>query len=151
MSRIRIWIIAAPLGLALTLGATLCAAPQVPPPSDQVTRLVSLVRQDFSDCTNSTVRVADSALAYGEVLVTRKIDGNTMVTVKFTKVAPNTIYHFNLKCIRQLGDILTDAAGGAEGTFTFPTNSIGTVFAFDTYPEGAPSGYKYQSVQVNFE
>ena len=33
---------------------------------------------------------------------------------------------------------------------TTATSDSGPVFAFDMYPEGAPLGNKYQSIQVNF-
>ena len=82
--------------------------------------------------------------------VVRNGDGTTSVKIAMT-VKPGTTYHFFLKCVRQLGDIKTDDEGIGEALFTFPTNSAGPVFAFDMYPEGAPSGNKYQSVQVKFQ
>ena len=63
---------------------------------------------------------------------------------------PNTKYHFFLKCVRILGDIQTYDEGVGEGSFSFKTNEIGNVFAFDMYPEGAPTGNKYQSVTVKY-
>jgi hypothetical protein len=56
-----------------------------------------------------------------------------------------------LKCVRQLGDIKTQDEGTGSATFEFPTSSVGNVFAFDMYPEGAPAGNKFQSVQVHFQ
>ena len=53
--------------------------------------------------------------------------------------------------MRLLGDIKTDDEGIGEAIFTFQTNSVGGVFAFDMYPEGAPAGNKFQSMQVNFQ
>src|SRR5664279_3977620 len=110
--------------------------------------VVSLVLQDFSDCTNSDV--SDKNGEQGQVAVVRNGDGTTSVKIAMT-VKPDTTYHFFLKCVRQLGDIKTDDEGIGEALFTFPTNSVGQVFAFDMYPEGAPSGNKYQSVQVKFQ
>jgi hypothetical protein len=110
--------------------------------------VVSLVLQDFSDCTNSDV--SDKNGEQGQVAVVRNGDGTTSVKIAMT-VKPDTTYHFFLKCVRQLGDIKTDDEGIGEALFTFPTNSVGQVFAFDMYPEGAPSGNKYQSVHVKFQ
>ena len=67
------------------------------------------------------------------------------------KAAPNTNYNFFLKCHFLLGVIKTDATGHGNNTFTFPTNVTGPVYAFDMYPDGAPLGNKYQSVQINFQ
>ena len=113
-------------------------------------RIVSLVLQDFSDCTNSNVNDQNGTLGRGRVALVRNSDGTTSVKVAMT-VKPDTTYHFYLKCVRQLGDITTDDEGIGEAMFSFQTNSTGNVFAFDMYPEGAPAGDKYQSVQVNFQ
>jgi len=48
-------------------------------------------------------------------------------------------------------DIKTDAKGRGNNTFTFQTSTIGPVYAFDMYPDGAPLGNKYQSIQINFQ
>ena len=109
---------------------------------------VSLVRQDFSDCTNSNVSDKDPSLIGGQAWVVRNPDGTTSVKIAMT-VKADTTYHFFLKCVRLLGDIKTDDEGVGEASFNFQTDSVGTVFAFDMYPEGAPPGNKYQSVQVN--
>lgn len=112
-------------------------------------RQVYLVRQDQSDCTNSNVANTDSPNVSGNLWLTRGDDGNTTVKVAMT-VSPNTTYHFYLKCVRQLGDIRTGDEGTGFATFTFPTNSVGPIFAFDMYPEGAPPGNKFQSATVNY-
>jgi hypothetical protein len=112
-------------------------------------RQAYLVRQDQSDCTNTTVPAGDSPNVSGNLWLSRGNDGNTTVKVAMT-VSPNTTYHFYLKCVRQLGDIKTGDEGAGFATFTFPTNSVGPTFAFDMYPEGAPPGNKFQSVTVNF-
>lgn len=132
------------------LFAAFSADAQVPArPRDPNLVQVYLVRQDFSDCTNSNVPNVDSPLVGGNVWVARQSNGNTDVKVALAGT-PNTTYHFFLKCVRQLGDIATDNEGIANVTFSFPTNSVGAVFAFDSYPEGAPAGNKFQSAQVKF-
>ena len=75
------------------LGAT------VLPPNE---REVFLVRQDQSDCTNTTVPSGDSPNVRGTLMLSRGNDGNTTVKLAMT-VSPNTTYHFYLKCVRQLG------------------------------------------------
>jgi hypothetical protein len=112
-------------------------------------RDVYLVRLDQSDCTNSNVPNKDSPLVDGIVFVTRDNDGNTTVKVSMT-ASSKTTYHFYLKCVRQLGDITTDDEGVGSASFTFPTNSTGATYAFDSYPEGAPPGNKFQSATVSF-
>lgn len=108
-----------------------------------------LVKQDQSDCTNTTVPKSDSPNTLGILEIVRGTDGNTTVKVAMT-VSPNTTYHFFLKCVRQLGDITTGDEGVGTAVFTFPTNATGPVYAFDMYPEGAPAGNKFQSVTVGF-
>ena len=110
---------------------------------------VAQVRQDFSGCTNSNVNTNDPSLVGGTVWVTRK-DGTTNLDVAVT-MKPKTTYHFFLKCVRLIGDVTTDDEGSAVATLSFPTKDAGNVFAFDMYPEGAPAGNKYQSVQVKFQ
>jgi hypothetical protein len=118
--------------------------------SKSKTRVLTLfVRQDFSDCSNANV-VAGPANVGGEAMVTRRDANQTEVNVRLNKVAANTTYHLYLKCVKQIGDIKTDSTGSGNNTFMFPTNSVGAIFAFDMYPDGAPAGNKYQSVQVNF-
>jgi hypothetical protein len=111
-------------------------------------RDVYLVRLDQSDCTNSNVPNQDSPAVGGLVMVSRGNDGNTTVKVAMT-ASSNTTYHFYLKCVRQLGDIVTGDEGTGSGSFTFPTNDTGATYAFDMYPEGAPVGNKFQSATVN--
>jgi hypothetical protein len=52
--------------------------------------------------------------------------------------------------VQQLGDIQTHDEGIGLGFFTFPTNKTGAAFGFDMYPDGAPTGSVYNSVQVKF-
>jgi|SRR5579864_56304 len=111
---------------------------------------VYLVRQDYSDCTNSTVSNADSPAVSGDLSVVRQGGGTTDVKVALTASA-NTTYHVFLKCVRQIGDLKTGEEGVGIEVFSFPTNLTGNVFAFDVYPEGAPLGNKFQSVQIVFK
>jgi hypothetical protein len=111
---------------------------------------ISLIQQDFSDCTNSTVKDNPDRTRGGEISVTRNADGTTTVKVGMT-VTPDTIYHFYLKCVRQLGDITTDDGGIGLASFQFQTSSAGSVYAFDMYPDGAPSGNKFQSLTISFQ
>jgi hypothetical protein len=108
-----------------------------------------LVRQDSSDCVNSTVSNADSPLVSGDITLVRNTDGTTSVKVAMT-ASPDTTYHVFLKCVRQIGDLATGDEGAGIQVFSFPTNIAGNIFAFDVYPDGAPSGNKFQSVQVVF-
>jgi hypothetical protein len=110
---------------------------------------VALVRQDQSDCTNSNVNTNDPSLVGGTVWVTRK-DATTNLEIAVT-MKPKTKYNFYLKCVRQIGDVTTDDEGSAVASLSFPTKDAGNVFAFDMYPDGAPAGNKYQSVQVKFQ
>ena len=112
-------------------GALLCAAAFVlaaVPAQAQTATSVPLVLQDFSDCQNGNV-TDPSGL----------------------NVKPNTTYHFYLKCVRQLGDIATGDEGTGVGVFSIPPNTVGNVFAFDSYPEGAPAGNKMQSMTVRLQ
>lgn len=112
-------------------------------------RDVSLVRQDFSDCSNADVTADDPSLVGGTVSVQRRPDLTTVLRVDLT-AQPNTTYHFFLKCVRQIGDLTTTADGSGTASFRFQTNETGDIFAFDMYPQDAPLGNKFQSVQVNF-
>lgn len=126
------------------------------PPSAQANSVqaglvqVYLVRQDQSDCTNTTVSNIDGPGVDGDITIVRNPNGNTDVTVAMT-ASPDTTYHVFLKCVRQIGDVTTGDEGTGIDTFSFPTNLVGNVFAFDVYPEGAPPGNKFQSVQVVFK
>ena len=139
---------------AAFFGATSAALaqPSVPSPrmpGDGPEVQVELVRQDFSDCANSNVKSVPETSG-GTAWVARNNDGTTTVKVAIT-AAPNTTYHFFLKCVRILGDIRTADEGEGGGLFTFPSNLVGNAFAFDMYPEGAPAGNKFQSVQVKLQ
>jgi hypothetical protein len=144
-------------GLGAALGGTALLAAGTAmfltagPAASKTRTLALLVKQDFSDCLNGNVVAAGPASVGGEALVTLRTDGETTVNVRLTKVAPNTTYHLFLKCHYLLGDIKTDATGRGNNTFAFQTSTAGPVYAFDMYPDGAPLGNKYQSVQVSFQ
>jgi hypothetical protein len=129
--------------------ATLAASAQTAPPMSANERQVVLVKQDESDCTNTTVPSGNPETVGGDLLLTRGTDGNTTVKIAMT-VSPDTTYHFFLKCVRQLGDIKTGDEGSGNAVFVFPTASVGATFAFDMYPEGAPPGNKFQSATVSY-
>ena len=131
-------------GVAFALGANGPAAAQVAKTS------VPLVLQDFSDCQNGNVSDPNGLLTRGTVFINRNSDGSINLKVGITLV-PNTTYHFFLKCVRQLGDITTGDEGVGEALFTIPPNTVGNVFAFDSYPEGAPAGNKMQSLTVRLQ
>jgi secreted trypsin-like serine protease len=116
--------------------------------SNSMAEVVSLVRQDFSDCSNGNVNGGDPARVGGTVTVTRLANGKTRARISMSHGTPNTTYHFFLKCLYILGDLRTNGQGSGSGSFDFPSNAVGKQFAFDMYPEGAPSGNKYQSVRV---
>ena len=112
-------------------------------------RVGYLLQQDFSDCQNNDVRQGNPTSMGGAIFVNRGSDGNTTVKISLT-AARNTTYHFFLKCIRYLGDIQTNEEGVAATAFSFATNETGNIFAFDSYPEGAPAGNKFQSTQIKY-
>ena len=106
--------------------------------------------QDFSDCQNGNVTDPNGLLTKGTVYIVRNGDGSMNLKVGITLV-PNTTYHFFLKCVRLLGDITTGEEGTGTAIFTIPPNTVGNVFAFDSYPEGAPAGNKMQSMTVRLQ
>lgn len=120
------------------------------PPTNSGHREVYLIRQDWSDCTNTTVSNTEGPQLGGYIWIVRNTDGTTSVMVAMT-ASPSTTYHVYLKCFRQLGDLTTGEEGAGIESFSFPTSlTNGNVYAFDIYPEGAPLGNKFQSVQVVF-
>ena len=141
------FLIASAVAFAATNPA-LAQSKKKPPPVNP-TAEVNMIRQDQSDCTNSTV-VDNPSLIGGTAYIYRESNGTTNVTVGIT-ASPSTTYNFYLKCQKQLGTIVTSDEGAGIGTFSFPTNSVGNIYAFDMYPNGAPPGNKFQSVQVNIK
>lgn len=132
-------------GYGLCIGAlALCFGR---PAAAQTVTSVSLVLQDFSDCTNSNVKDSGGAAPGGTSWIVKNGDGSVGIKVAIS-ATPLTTYNFYLKCVRQLGTIATDEDGAGSGTFTVPSGGVGQVFAFDMYPNGAPAGNKFQSVQV---
>jgi hypothetical protein len=144
MLREAIWVV-----VVLIMASSTSALAQIAR-QDVDQRQVYLVRKDAADCSGSDVPNVDSPLVGGNIWVTRLSDGTTSVKVAMTAKA-GTTYHFFLKCVRMLADITTDDEGVANVSFTFPTNLVGAVYAFDMYPEGGPAGDKYQSAQVSFQ
>lgn len=133
------------LGLAASIGLAIAL-----PAAGQNTGTaveVSLVPQDFSDCSNANVKANGGEAPGGTVVLVRRNDGSIDLKVGIT-ATPGTKYNFYLKCVRQLGVITTGDEGVGEAAFTIPPNTVGKVFAFDMYPDGAPAGNKFQSVQV---
>ena len=133
----------------LAAGGNAALAQAAPPLAAPNVREVSMVRQDFSDCPNGNVSDQDPSRVGGTVVLVRNTDGTTAVKV-FITAEPNTKYNFFLKCVRSLGTVTTYDEGEGEAIFSFRTNEVGNVFAFDMYPDGAPVGNKFQSVQVKF-
>ncbi len=109
-----------------------------------------LIMQDFSDCQNGNVADPNGQNTVGTVFIVKNRDGSITLKVGIT-VKPDTTYHFYLKCVRQLGDITTGDEGTGNAIFTIPANTVGNVFAFDSYPEGAPAGNKMQSMTVRLQ
>jgi len=134
------------------LAASLCgfAFACDPAAAQSASTSVPLIFQDFSDCQNGNVADPKGALTVGTVFVVRNGDGSINLKVGVT-VKPDTTYHFFLKCVRQLGDITTGDEGVGEAIFTIPPNTVGNIFAFDVYPEGAPAGNKLQSMTVRLQ
>ena len=120
------------------------------PAAAQSVAVVPLILQDFSDCQNGNVTDPNGLLTKGTVIVAKNTDNSISLKVGFTLV-PNTTYHFFLKCVRILGDITTGEEGTGSAIFTIPPNTVGNVFAFDSYPEGAPAGNKMQSMTVRLQ
>lgn len=114
-----------------------------PAPSEGVK--ASLIQQDESDCLNTTVQDDPNRIRGGEIFITPAAGGN--IDVQFALTAdPDTSYNVYLKCVRQIGVLTTSDDGIAISTFTIP--DPGAQFAFDVYPDGAPSGNKFQSMTV---
>jgi hypothetical protein len=97
-------------GLLAAIGAAGAQTPQ-PPSNLAVTDAptptmnsvqVFLVRQDTSNCTNSTVSNADGPLVSGDVTIVRDSNGTTELKVAMT-ASPDMTYHVFLKCVRQIG------------------------------------------------
>ncbi|CCE00951.1 hypothetical protein [Bradyrhizobium sp. STM 3809] len=106
-----------------------------------------LVRKDQSDCGNSDVRADDPSRIGGTVVIARQSNGALRLKVAIT-AAPDTIYHFYLKCVRSLGDIKTEDEGEGTAEFELAADGAPPVLTFDMYPEGAPAGQKFQSTPV---
>jgi hypothetical protein len=146
-----------PLRVAVGIAVIVCASaasivadaqkPPPPPPPNQGVKTY-MIRQDQSDCNNSNVNANNPSLIGGSVWVLRQSNGSTTVEVAITGT-PNTTYNFYHKCVGQLGTITTQDEG--EGSAVFTTNMSAGLVTFDMYPNGAPSGNKFQSVPITVQ
>ncbi|WP_081476909.1 tyrosinase family protein [Sphingomonas sp. PAMC 26605] len=107
----------------------------------------ALVRQDFSDCGNTTVSASDPARVGGTVAITQTAAGATNAAVTIAHGSPDTAYNFYWKCHNGLGVVRTDANGAGSGQFSFQSQA-GSTLTFDLYPAGAPAGNKFQSTRI---
>jgi hypothetical protein len=130
--------------LAIAITGTFLAVSAAASPAENIK--VSLVRQDFSDCVNSDVTDDDGV--GGFIIVHVKENRELLVNVHLATGTPDTRYNVHLKCIGYAGELFTNPNGVGNVTFTVSPNTVPAVFAFDMYPDGAPLGNKYQSVQV---
>lgn len=108
---------------------------------------VDLIRLDSSDCINSNVTPASGKVG-GFISIHEKQDKIVFVNVHLKTGTPNTKYNIFLKCKQQIGTLYTNKKGFADAEFKVSKDIVPSVFAFDMYPDGAPLGNKYQSVQV---
>ncbi len=114
---------------------------------------VALVRQDFSDCVNSNVikKAGSHGNVGGFISMTKNPhDGELQMKVSIFEGTPNTKYNVFLKCKQQIGYVKTNKNGVGSAYLSAPLSIVPSVFAFDMYPDGAPSGNKFQSVQVKY-
>jgi hypothetical protein len=132
---------------ASIVAACLASAAPAWAQSDGLQGSGALVRQDSSDCGNSTVSNSDPSRVGGVVVITQTPAGATTANVAIQRGTPSTAYDFYWKCQRQLGTIQTDAHGTGAGSFQFQAQA-GQVLTFDMYPNGAPSGNKFQSMPI---
>ncbi|AFY32852.1 hypothetical protein [Calothrix sp. PCC 7507] len=116
-------------------------------PALATSKKVDLVRLDSSDCTNSNVTPASGPVG-GFISVHAKKDRELVVNVHIKTGTPNTKYNIFLKCKQQIGTLYTNKKGLADAEFKVSKDIVPSVFAFDMYPDGAPLGNKFQSVQV---
>jgi hypothetical protein len=130
-----VWLVCLPIDVS---------APPPPPPA---VGTAILVRRDFSDCGNSDVTAARGAEHGGTVTVLRQ-PSSFSATVTLDHGTPDTSYHFFLKCVAYLGNVVTDASGRGTATFEFASSLVGSRIAFDMYPPGAPRGNKFLSTPL---
>jgi hypothetical protein len=115
---------------------------------------VGLVLKDFSTCTNDDVAEyaeANPDLVHGFVNVHFEEAGKLLLIVHLKYGTPNTEYQVSVKCVNTFEERLyTNPEGVGNAIYRVPPEwAVGPVFAIDMYPEGAPLGNKYQSVQVD--
>jgi hypothetical protein len=134
--------------VCVSVASIVASAQKPPPPPPNQGMETYLIRQDQSDCNNSNVNANNPSLIGGSVWVLRQSNGSTTVKVAITGT-PNTTYNFYHKCVGQLGTITTQDEG--EGIAVFTTNMSAGLVTFDMYPNGAPSGNKFQSVPITVQ
>lgn len=106
-----------------------------------------LIRQDFSDCVNSNVTRESGQV--GGFIDVHPDEDQLVLRIAIQHGTPNTTYNIFLKCKQQIGTLTTSPRGVGRAEIRIQKNLVSSsVFAFDVYPDGAPSGNKYQSVQV---
>lgn len=119
-------------------------------PANAIRGLTSyLVRRDEeSNCTNDGAQ-ATQANVGGSVTVFFVDKHKALAVVRLTDVSPGTLYRFDQKCIRKLGNVKSDLSGKGVGTFEFfPRRSRGIAFIMAS--RGEPEGDRYQSVPLAF-
>lgn len=112
-------------------------------------KTVPLVRRDAAACANDNVTMSDDSVTGGSVTVFRRSNGATEVALHLTgATTPSITYEVHLDCAHKLGTIRTDDKGEGAGSFDFRPDAAGEAFALEIYPEGAPAGTIFQSLQV---
>lgn len=134
-------VVAAAVTLSCVAGAQKPPGPPLPIEGIET----FMIRQDSSDCNNSTVNANNPALIGGTAYVLRQSNGSTQIKIAISGT-PNTTYVLYHKCVGQIGTITTQDEGEGTGLFTFQTNP--GIVTFDMYPNGAPAGNKFQSVPI---
>jgi hypothetical protein len=138
-----------PMGLAVIVSVSalsfVASAQKPPQPLANQGTETFLIRQDSADCNNANVNADNPSLIGGSAWVIREPNGVTTVKVAITGT-PNTIYNLYHKCVGQIGIIITQDEGEGSGVFQFLSQP--GPLAFDMYPNGAPSGNKFQSVPI---
>ncbi len=121
---------------------------QLPLSTEKTALTVALVRQDSESCSNDNVSDAGQAPVKGSVTVF-PVTYNTMSAgVKLAGVSPNTTYRVFLKCVRQLGQLRTDAEGNGGRTFNYLTETASPSYGFEIIPDGAEAASKLQSLTL---
>jgi hypothetical protein len=132
---------------AITSALALAIAFSGPALATSKSARVNLIRLDSSDCTNSNVTPASGQVG-GFISIHENKNKEVIVNIHLKTGTPNTKYNIFLKCKQQIGTLYTNKKGLADAEFKVSKDIVPAVFAFDMYPDGAPVGNKYQSVQI---